>query len=182
MCNRDLCWNSVGSKERRTRSQDHTPPSAPVKAVPTSRPPSNIFKYYFCFAWDKLSGLRSFFCCILFLKSLYFPPVSSHSLESTVCQDKGPRPVTLLVGCSSKGRLGGQVTVLWTHRLSPSSLFPGPYQVSSLLPQAEAFLFSKCLVITPLGEGGRRKHSGTLRSGAGSESSDHTGYSNQVSP
>ena len=71
------------------------------------------------------------------------------------------------------------------HRLSPHSLFPVPYQVTPLLreplcPQTEALLSSRCLFITHLGEGSRKKYSGTLRSGTGSGSSDQTGHNKEA--
>lgn len=57
--------------------------------------------------------------------------------------------------------------------LSPSAL-PGDLTSQTTTLSPKAFLFFKCLV-------SRRKHSGTLESGAGLGSSDQTGYTEQVS-
>lgn len=67
--------------------------------------------------------------------------------------------------------------------LPPHSLSPVLRRVTLLLreppcPQPEA-IFSKGLVITLFKKGGRKKHSQTLRTGAGSGSSDQTGYNDK---
>ena len=141
--------------------------SATWEALPIFRPSSSIFKYYFCFVWDKLLGLQSFTYSILFLRSLCVPAGGSHSLRSSMCQGEGaegrPGPVTLLAGFSGWGRLGGH-----TGRLqSPCSQRPARELAQRELthcsanhpvPQTEALLFPWGLVLTLLGGCDRKKH------------------------